>query len=140
MKSNPNDRKTLFGEGAEKRRPTLERILALRDPRRLMLQELPKQGQFLLTGSQVGGSAVEKRLGYCVQIRKGAVELGTDVYFLRHADGSLTTHENQFFYALSPEQEALARTVFTHLPENEDYGLGYRCTDKVLRTGFLVSN
>lgn len=102
----------------------------------------PQQGQMVLTGMQVGaaGASPEKRIGFCVQVRLGRGQFHSDMVFLRHPDGSLTTHENQSYYAMSPEQEALARTLFKVLPEDEDYAPGYICRDKIREVGFLIAD
>ena len=101
-------------------------------------ERLPTQGQMVVTGPN--NLTVEKRLGFCVQVRKGCGQFGSDMVFLRHPDGSLTTHENQAYFPMSEEQEALARTVFTDLPEDEDYTHGYLCCAKVHEVGFLIEN
>lgn len=100
----------------------------------------PGQGQFVTTGLQGGGSPPSKHLGFCVQVRKGIGQFGSNMVFLRHPDGSLTTHENQSYHPLSELQEKLARTIFTDLPEHEDYSEGYTSCDKVHEIGFVVEN
>jgi len=99
----------------------------------------PEQGQFVVTGLNTERNEV-KRIGYCVQIRKRRGQYGSDMVFLRHADGSLTTHENQSFIGVNDEQEALARSVFVHLPEEEDYSEGFSCCDKIREVGFIVQD
>lgn len=117
----------------------IERILALKNPYHLLnVAKEGRPGQFVVTGPQVGGGTL-KRVGYCVQVRKRCGQYRSDMVFLRHHDGKLTTHENQFFYALTPEQEALARSIFEVLPEDEDYTLGFS-TDGVHEVGFVIEN
>lgn len=99
----------------------------------------PTQGQMVVTGIQMRGSP-ENRIGFCVQIRKNRGQFGSDMVFLRHPNEALTTHENQCYFAMTQEQEALARTLFTHLPQDEDYSHGYKCYDKVHEKGFLIEN
>ncbi|CAM3961697.1 hypothetical protein [Serratia silvae] len=38
---------------------------------------------------------------------------------IRHPDGALITHENQCYIGMTEEQERLARSIFTDLPEDE---------------------
>lgn len=99
----------------------------------------PKQGQFVTTGPQMGGS-LESRVGYCVQVRKGRGAYSSNVVFLRHPNGGLTTHENQGFFGLTPAQEALAREIFVELPENEDYSHGYSIQGEYNEVGFLIED
>jgi hypothetical protein len=99
----------------------------------------PKQGQFVTTGPQMGGS-VESRVGYCVQVRKGRGAYSSNVVFLRHPDGGLTTHENQAFFGLTAAQEVLAREIFVDLPEDEDYSHGYSIQGQYEEVGFLIED
>lgn len=98
----------------------------------------PEKGQFVVTGPNFQGD--HARVGYCVQIRKSVGQFGSDMVFLRHANGSLTTHENQCYCAMNAEQEELARAIFEVLPEDEDYVLGYKDCEKVHEVGFLIEN
>lgn len=97
----------------------------------------PGQGQLVITGLQAGG-VLERRIGFCVQIRRQRGQFGSDMVFLRHPDGMLVTHENQSYFGMTTEQEALARPLFTDLPEDEDYTQGYRCCAKVHEVGFII--
>jgi hypothetical protein len=118
-----------------------ERVRSMVEPSNMKLSGTKlKQGMFVVTGLQAGERRPEKQIGFCIQVRVGRGQFGSDMVFLRHPDESLTTHENQFFYAMTEEQEAIARTLFSHLPEDEDYSGGYRCCDKIHETGFIVEN
>jgi hypothetical protein len=97
----------------------------------------PAQGQFVITGAQMGGTE-EFRIGFCVQVRKGVGAYGSAVVFLRHASGALTTHENQGYFAMAPELEAAARKLFVMLPEDEDYSRGYTIQGEHAEFGFLI--
>lgn len=120
------------------RQDLITQILALASYERGMYgSKYPSQGQWVTTGPQASRN-IEKRVGFCVQVRKGCGQFGSDLVFLRHADESLTTHENQSYYSMAQEQIDLARQAFSHLPEDEDYSLGYSCTDKILEVGFLI--
>jgi hypothetical protein len=125
----------------QNRHDIIEAVLALTDYKKGMYGDgrHPSQGQMVITGPQMGATR-EKRIGFCVQIRKNCGQFGSDMVFLRHPDESLTTHENQSYFAMTAEQESLARTLFTHLPEDEDYSEGYRCCDKVTEIGFLIDH
>jgi hypothetical protein len=117
----------------------INRILELKNPYRMRdLAKDGQPGQFVVTGLQAGGGTL-KRVGYCVQVRKRCGQYRSDMVFLRHHDGKLTTHENQSFYAMTAEQEALARSIFEVLPEDEDYTLGFS-TDGVHEVGFVIEN
>ncbi|KWU19154.1 hypothetical protein [Burkholderia cenocepacia] len=118
-----------------------EQILELREPANFKMSgKALTQGQFVVTGMQQGERRVEKHIGFCVQVRVGRGQFGSDMVFLRHPDESLTTHENQSFYVMTAEQETLARQIFSQLPEDEDFTGGYRCCDKIHEVGFLVEN
>lgn len=96
----------------------------------------PSQGQFVVTGPNLIGDY--GRVGYCVQVRKGIGMFGSDAVLLRHADGAIIVHENQYYCAMNAEQEALARAVFKVLPEVERYDLGYSDYAGVCEFGFLI--
>lgn len=99
----------------------------------------PLQGQMVITGPQLSQDQ-EKRMGFCVQVRKGCGQFGSDMVFLRHPDGSLTTHENQAYFGMTDRQIELARPLFDSLPEDEDYTQGYTCCDKIHEVGFLIGD
>lgn len=98
----------------------------------------PKEGEFLVTGS-INSKDIIKRVGYCVQIRKGQGIGGSHIYLLRHANGSLTAHENQDYCRLTKEQEFLARSIFKCRPEEENFDLGYTY-EKIFEVGFIIEN
>ncbi|EAM8673194.1 plasmid protein [Salmonella enterica] len=115
----------------------LARIIELNDFKRMISYDSAlSQGQFVVTGPNFQGN--HARVGYCVQIRKHVGQFGSDMVFLRHANGSLVVHENNCYCAMNKEQEELARAVFEVLPEDEDYELGYSDCAKVLEVGFLI--
>lgn len=97
------------------------------------------QGQMVSAGFVFPDNPLS-RVGYVTQVRKGVAQFGSDLVFLRLANGRLITHENQGFWKLNEEQEALARSVFEKLPEDEDYTQGYTCVNKVHEIGFLIEN
>jgi hypothetical protein len=70
---------------------TVQAILALTDyTLSLNFGRSPTQGQFVITGAQAGGP-LERRIGFCVQIRKKCGQFGSDLLFLRHPSGELVT-------------------------------------------------
>ncbi|HHQ2714292.1 TPA: hypothetical protein ACSPMB_000121 [Pseudomonas aeruginosa] len=104
----------------------------------LIDNRLPVQGQFLLTGIHNGPKS--RRIGYVVQIRRKQGRFGTDNYLLRHADGTLMQHSDQFFAAATPEEIDAIRPFFgENLPETEDYSHGYDLGSQESRaTGFII--
>lgn len=117
----------------------IKKILELADYQNMISPMThPAQGQFVTTGPSSGDNS--KRLGYCLQVRKRRGQFGSDMVFLRHADGSISTHENQCYIALIEEQFDLATSIFTVLPRDEDYSLGYRCCGGIREIGFVIEN
>ncbi len=101
----------------------------------------PKRGQFVIRGAHFGAPLLQ-RVGYVTQIRVGRGQFRSDMYFLRLADGSLITIENDIYLAMTEDQEAIARTVFTIVPEEEgfDENPAYRDCGGVEEKGFIVEN
>lgn len=123
----------------EKLEAQLQSITALNDYKNLIRHDShPEQGQFVVTGPNCGGDI--DRVGYCLQVRKGVGQFGSDMILLRHAGGNITVHENQCFFAMNAVQEELARAVFTVLPEQEDYAGGYKDCEKVHEVGFIIEH
>lgn len=104
----------------------------------LWLRRPVSLGQFVVTGPIYPRRAVHCQIGYCVQIRTGAGQFGSDVVFLRHADGILTTHENQSYTLVPDEHVHLAQNLFTMLPEDEDFSQGFACTEGIREYGFII--
>jgi hypothetical protein len=103
-------------------------IEACRNPEMMVsLGTYPEPGRYVVTGIQAGNFQGEKGwenyIGYVVQVRKKAGAFDSDMILLRHPDGSLSRHENQFFYYLSPLFEGEAKKLFDEdiTPEKEDY-------------------
>ncbi|MFJ5483472.1 plasmid protein [Pectobacterium actinidiae] len=117
----------------------LARIIALNNFQRMIRYSSQlEQGQFVVTGPNFQGD--DMRVGYCVQVRKGVGQFGSDMVFLRHSSGSLVVHENQCYCAMNAEQKALARSMFEVLPEDEEYELGYSDCHKVHEIGFVIEH
>ncbi|EIX9725650.1 plasmid protein [Klebsiella pneumoniae] len=106
--------------------------------RMISYNQNPAFGQFVVAG--YNGGPAESRLGYCVQVRKKVGQFGSDIVFLRHASGTLTAHENNCYVAVTEEQEALARSVFKLLPDDEEPEKGYSDPAGVHETGFVIEN
>jgi hypothetical protein len=119
----------------------IKQIMELTNYRRNMIDlwKADGPGRFVVTGPQPGWNPL-KHVGYCVQVRKQCGQYRSDMVFLRHPDGSLTTHENQSFFAMTAEQEVLAREIFEVLPEDEDFSQGFSCTDKIREIGYVIEN
>lgn len=118
---------------------TLAHIVELADYHRMISHpDNPAQGQFVVTGPNFKDDSA--RVGYCVQVRKRVGQFGSDMVFLRHVNGSLTVHENNCYLAMDAEQEALARSVFEVLPEDEEYEHGYSDCEGIREVGFVVEN
>ena len=103
------------------------------------------RGQLLAKGPLVGGAGAERRIGFCVQIRKRAGGFGSDTVLLRHLDGGLTPHTNQFFYTLTDKQESELAPLFAALLEEEDFAGNHVYTlgansegNKQPHAGFIV--
>ena len=79
------------------------------DPK-INLSEVPF-GSVVVTSTQIGNTNELYYIGYVCQIRKGTGAFGSDVVLIRHPDGKLTRHENQFFWVLDDSD---AKTVLLH--------------------------
>ncbi|KWT95591.1 MULTISPECIES: hypothetical protein [unclassified Variovorax] len=120
-------------------------IVALADYTRGYFSRIPGPGEFLVTGFQQGRRDALSRIGFCVQVRKGVGQFSSDIVFMRHAAGKLSTHENQSFIPMSPYQLKLARKLFagipeSNLPEDEDMTHGYRCQAGIHEVGHIIEN
>lgn len=116
--------------------------------------QLPERGQFVLSGLMAGRDyTFENAVGYPVQIRKKRGSFGTDQYFIRHSDGSICVHENQFFFVIKDEfkdeiKEHFAYTIddeldnlkyFTKDKDDEEDGYIIEATaDQPIKNGFVV--
>ncbi|EMO9521348.1 hypothetical protein RJ634_003895 [Pseudomonas aeruginosa] len=100
--------------------------------------QLPVFGQFVRTGP--GPAPLINQIGYVVQIRRRQGIFGSDIYLLRHCDGSLVQHSNNMFLPLTPEEIESVLPCFGDVKpsaegESPVYGLG----DPSTRTaGFLI--
>ena len=109
-----------------------EIVMNAREPMQMIhMGELPNIGEYLVTGLQMGNHQGQlgwhKYIGYVVQIRKGVGAFNSDMILLRHPDGVLTRHENQFYYRMSEHWEKKAKALFNKgiNPSMEDYTQPY---------------
>ncbi|WP_079864821.1 hypothetical protein [Acinetobacter baumannii] len=129
-------------EKVQKQIETMAKIIEMRDCEASTFistnsdQRSLAQGQFVFTLHPYANPML--CVGYVLQVRKKAGLFGTDIVLIRVANQQIHEWENQGFFSMMPEQEALARSVFEWLPEQEDYSLGYRTCDKVHKVGFLI--
>ena len=123
----------------------VENVLQMGEPTRFVMSfksDAAKHltpGCLVVTGPQASEPNAERRLGYCVQVRLGRFGYDSDEIFLRQTDGTLVSYENQFFYRMTREQEALARPLFKMLPDAERPERGYTCVDQHHEVGFIVA-
>lgn len=115
----------------------IETIVKARDYRK-MIREHPEKYQFVTIGPQQGHNDKNRLIGYCVQVRKGCGQFGSDAVLLRHPNGDLVVHENQSYFPLTEEQEGAAKSLFEVLPEDEDDSLGYIVRGEGEEIGFLI--
>ncbi len=100
--------------------------------------KLPVFGQYVRTGP--GPAPLINQIGYVVQIRRRQGVFGSDIYLLRHCDGSLVQHSNNMFLPLSLEEIEAVLPCFGEVKpsaegENPTYGLGDPSTRMA---GFLI--
>jgi hypothetical protein len=96
------------------------------------------QGVFMAAGYN-GANALD-RIGYCVQIRRTRGRPGSASVWLRTADGKLRIHSNNRYTRIAAEDEALIRSFFVDLPEDEKYEEGFHIegVPDSLETDFIV--
>lgn len=107
-----------------------------------MLRDLEEShvGRYVCTGLQCSQNDPIYYVGYIVQIRKDAGSFGSDIVFIRHPDGSLRTHENQCFVALSNDEEKSLRVEYPENcgPDLEDYTEAYDIGGKYPEIGKVI--
>lgn len=104
-------------------------------------KNLPVRGAWVITGPGLG--PIMWRVGYVCQIRLKRGQFGSDMYLIRHADGTLICHENNSYIAMSRVDIDLIRPHFVYLPEDEEKenpDCCYKDAAKVEDSGFVVSN
>lgn len=101
----------------------------------------PSRGEIVLARQFIGKEySFDNQLGRVVQIRTGCGQFGSDMYFLRLPDGSLTTAENQSYQKIPDQFIAdVERHFKTDMDfENEGLEKGYSISGKYLEVGFIV--
>ncbi len=101
----------------------------------------PKRGEIILAHRFVGKEyTFNNQFGRVVQIRTGCGQFGSDMYFLRLPDGSLTTSENQSYRKIP---SAFVDHVEHHFTtdvhyEKEGFEQGYTIGGGQPEVGFIV--
>lgn len=88
---------------------------------------------------------VEHQVCRVVQIRKEIGQFGSDLFFVRHADGILTVWENQSFHKVKPEYIRKIQTVYNRhdaieIDDDEpgkSIGYNYPGNEEYI-TGFII--
>jgi len=96
-------------------------------------------GDFVLSGMNTSGKQV---FGYVTQIRMKCGAFGSDIYFVREADGKLSTHENQSFWKLTKDQANSLALFFAYLPaeeRKENPNFTYTICEGNEESGFIVT-
>ena len=86
-------------------------------------------GKIVFTGPTTLGDSIQ-RIGRVEQVRKKAGAFGSDLVFLRHPDGTLSTHENQGYISIADKDLEEVKKLF--IPEaleveydpEEEYTIG----------------
>lgn len=97
-------------------------------------------GQFVIIGPTTVNIPEYKKFGKIVQIRVGAGVAETDVFLLRHCNGDLSSHENQFVYDVTKKGKLRFSELFkSYSTEDEDnQETEYTIIGKEEATGFKV--
>jgi len=95
----------------------LKKIIDSKDPEfGVGLSTHPEPGRYVITALQHGNHHGERGwsmyVGYVCQVRKKAGAFGTDLVLLRHPDGSLGRHENQFYYYVQEPWLSILRAMY----------------------------
>lgn len=97
------------------------------------------RGQFVLVG--MGMAPDIYRIGYVVQIRLGQGAFGSDLYLIRHADGTYQQHANNFYLEMDFEEiDQVAKWFEAAMPGGENFDDGYILNGdpETLAIGFLI--
>jgi len=78
-------------------------------------------------------------IGYPVQVRKGAGAFGSDIVFMRDANGDLSTWENQGFLILNEDQLSVIESHFEeYLEEDKEYKGECTIDGEYPETGWII--
>ncbi|KHT64702.1 hypothetical protein RJ45_05085 [Photobacterium gaetbulicola] len=98
-----------------------------------------EQYDLLLAAYSSCGDGFANAVGYCLQIREGDGEVGSDnQVFLRHADGSIRVHHQQAFYRVADKDKAQVLSFFETTPKDESIDLELTCPNGINEVGFRV--
>ena len=95
---------------------------------------------YVITGMQMGGAGINKRVGRVVQIRLEAGEFGSDNVLLRHVDDSLMQHSNQSFWLIPKKFKVYLDNCFkgVHLDDSDTFA--YTLGGKFSEKGFIIDS
>nr|WP_157828407.1 hypothetical protein [Enterovibrio nigricans] len=114
-----------------------QRIVANREKVDLSLKGI-KQHDLLITAYSSCGDGFSNAVGYCLQIREGTGNEGSDnQVFLRHADGSIVVHYEQIFYRVADRDKEDVLSLFQIKPE-EEQGTILTCPNNISHCEFRV--
>ena len=97
------------------------------------------KGAYVMTGPQQCLDPIRK-IGRVVQVRLKSGAFGSDTVLLRHADGMLVVHENQWFYTIPDQLKEEIGELYKDLDISDDadeneYTLS---KNKEPRKGFII--
>lgn len=95
-------------------------------------------GTFVCTGLQVGNVKPMMYFGRVLQVRLEAGEYGSDLVLIRHADGTLGSHENQCFFRVKDEFLPELKRMFKDSFEHDSTSVEYTICNKLPATGFII--
>nr|WP_086939536.1 hypothetical protein [Thaumasiovibrio occultus] len=114
-----------------------QRVVSNREKIDLSLKGVERH-DLLLTAYSSCGDGLANAVGYCLQIREGTGEEGSDnQVFLRHLDGSIVMHYDQIFYRVAAQDKADVLALFATKPEDETE-MAFTCPDGITLSGFRV--
>lgn len=93
--------------------------------------------------AEILGISIEKQICRVVQIRKEIGQFGSDLFFVRHADGDLFVWENQHFYKVKEKYIQQIETVYNQHDaieiDDDKPDVGYRYSgNKEFIKGFII--
>ncbi|MEK2059728.1 hypothetical protein WOB64_06270 [Vibrio parahaemolyticus] len=98
-----------------------------------------EQYELLLAAYSSCGDGFANAIGYCLQIREGDGDVGSDnQVFLRHADGTIRIHHQQAFYRVSDIDKAKVLSLFKVKPSDESSDLELTCPNGIKGVGFRI--
>lgn len=78
------------------------------------------------------------RLGSVCQVRIGAGLFGTDIVFLKHLNGDLVPHENQYFFNIPEELREEVEEMFASIPKLSGDNVSFTIQGERKETGFII--